>query len=153
MTMTPELLFRSFVPADQAAVRTLVLNGLGDHFGTIDETMNPDLDDIAGHYLAPGHRVLVAEREGKIVGSGILIEESPGIGRLVRMSVDKRLRGQGIGKRLVRRLIAEARERGYTRLLVETNDDWSDAIGLYLSCGFARFACGNGEVHMSLDLA
>jgi ribosomal protein S18 acetylase RimI-like enzyme len=147
-----DLRFRSFAPADQAAVRTLVLNGLGDHFGTIDETLNPDLDDIAGHYLAAGHRVLVAEKDGAIVGSGILIEEDAATGRLVRMSVDKRQRGQGIGKQLVQHLIASARARGYTRLLIETNDDWWDAIGLYRACGFTEFDRRDGEIHMSLDL-
>lgn len=148
-----DVIFRSFVPADQAAVRTLVLNGLGDHFGAIDETLNPDLDDIASHYLAAGHRVLVVEKNGEIVGSGILIEEDPTTGRLVRMSVDKRQRGHGIGKRLVRQLTEEARGRGYTRLLIETNDDWWDAIGLYTACGFTEFDRRDGEIHMALELS
>ena len=150
--MSDGITIRPFAPADQTATRRLVLNGLGDHFGHIDETMNPDLDDIETHYLRPGHRFVLAERDGTIVGTGALIEESPGTGRLVRMSVDRHHRGRGIGRALVDHLVAEARARGYRRVVIETNDDWWDAIGLYRACGFVEFACHSGDVHMALEL-
>jgi putative acetyltransferase len=114
--------------------------------------MNPDLDDIETHYLRPGHRFVLAERDGTIVGTGALIEKSPGTGRLVRMSVDRHHRGRGIGRALVTHLVAEARARGYHRVVIETNDDWWDAIGLYRACGFVEFACHSGDVHMALEL-
>jgi ribosomal protein S18 acetylase RimI-like enzyme len=133
-------------------VRRLVLAGLGDHFGAIDETMNPDLDDIALHHVGRGHCVVVAERDGELVGTGTLAAEGPGVGRLVRMSVDGRCRGQGIGRRLVAHLLEEARRRGYARVLVETNDDWCDAIGLYRACGFVEEARRDGEVHLGIGV-
>ena len=43
---------RPFTAADQDAVKDLVLAGLADHWGTLDPTLNPDLNDIAGHYAA-----------------------------------------------------------------------------------------------------
>lgn len=150
--MTDGITIRPFAPADQVATRRLVLNGLGDHFGQIDETMNPDLDDIETHYLLPGHRFVLAERAGTIVGAGALIEESQDTGRLVRMSVDRNSRGQGIGRSLVNHLVAEARTRGYRRVVIETNDDWWDAIGLYRACGFTEFDRHSGDVHMALEL-
>jgi ribosomal protein S18 acetylase RimI-like enzyme len=150
--LSDTLTIRDFAPTDQVATRRLVLAGLGDHFGVIDETMNPDLDDIATHYLAPGHRFVLAERDGTLVGTGALIEESPGTGRLVRMSVDRAHRGRGIGRALVNHLLAAARARGYRRVVVETNDDWWDAIALYRACGFTEFDRHDGEIHMWLDL-
>ncbi|MGH2558504.1 MAG: GNAT family N-acetyltransferase [Thermomicrobiales bacterium] len=149
---TATITLRPFAPRDQAAARRLILAGLGDHFGVIDETMNPDLDDIQRHYVDPGHLVVVAERDGALVGAGALIAEAPRTGRLVRMSVDRTCRGQGLGRRLVAHLIAAARARGYTRLLVETNDDWPDAIGLYRACGFVEEARRDGEIHMVMAL-
>lgn len=143
---------RDFRPDDQAIVRDLVLAGLGDHFGQIDETMNPDLDDIDGTYVATGGKVVVAEFAGAIVGAGTLIEEHPGVGRLVRMSVAKGQRGRGIGRGLVGHLLDEARRRGYGRVLVETTDDWQDAIGLYTACGFKTDGFRDGDIHMYLDL-
>jgi GNAT superfamily N-acetyltransferase/uncharacterized damage-inducible protein DinB len=150
--LSATLTIRDFTPRDQIVTRRLVLAGLGDHFGTIDETMNPDLDDIATHYLAPGHRFVLAERDGALVGAGALIEEAPDTGRLVRMSVDRAHRSQGIGRALVNHLLAEARTRGYRRVVIETNDDWRDAIGLYRACGFTEFDRRDGEIHMALEL-
>jgi ribosomal protein S18 acetylase RimI-like enzyme len=147
-----ELTIRPFQPADQEMARRLILAGLGEHFGFVDETMNPDLDDIHAHYVDPGHHFLLAEIDGQIIGTGALIEEAPQTGRLVRMSVDPNYRGRGIGKALVRYLMDVARERGYTRLLTETNDDWYDAIGLYRSCGFETEGFRDGDIHLALDL-
>jgi ribosomal protein S18 acetylase RimI-like enzyme len=148
-----QVTIRDFRPEDQPVVRALVLGGLGDHFGTIDETKNPDLDDIPTAYVAKGSKVIVAELGAEIVGAGTLIEEHPGIGRLVRMSVAKGQRGRGIGRNLVSYLLEEARRRGYRRVLVETTDDWQDAIGLYRACGFQTEGFRDGDIHMYLDLA
>jgi ribosomal protein S18 acetylase RimI-like enzyme len=151
-TTTDHLTIRPFEAADQKAARRLVLTGLEEHFGLIDETMNPDLDDIQTHYVDPGHTFVLAEIDGQIIGTGALIEEGPNTGRLVRMSVDANYRGRGIGKQLVRYLTDIARERGYTRLVTETNDDWYDAIGLYRACGFETVEYRDGDVHLALDL-
>jgi GNAT superfamily N-acetyltransferase len=146
------IVIRPFTVADQATTRALVLSGLADHFGTLDERMNPDLNDIAANYLGPGSTFVVAERDGEIVGCGALITEAPGTGRLVRMSVMRDHRGRGLGRALVNHLIAVARDRGDRRVVVETNDDWSDAIGLYLACGFRHYDHRDGDVHLDLDL-
>lgn len=149
---TEAITLRPFAPRDQAAARRLILAGLGDHFGVIDETLNPDLDDIQHHFVAPGGYFAVAERGGALVGAGALIEAAPRTGRLVRLSVARAERGRGLGRRLVAHLTQAARARGYTRLLVETNDDWPDAIGLYLACGFVEEDRRDGDMHLALDL-
>jgi GNAT superfamily N-acetyltransferase len=148
--MTPVI--RSFVPGDQQAVRSLILEGLGGHFGFIDETMNPDLDDIQATYLAAGACFVVAEIDGELAGTGALIEEEPGVGRLVRMSVSPANRGKGLGRALVNHLIDEAKMRGYHQVVCETNHDWHDAIGLYLACGFAEVGVWDGDRHFSKSL-
>jgi ribosomal protein S18 acetylase RimI-like enzyme len=147
-----EITIRPFRSEDQATVRRLVLAGLGDHFGTIDETMNPDLDDITASYVEQGAYVIVAECGGAIVGAGMLKVEVPGVGRLVRMSVAREMRGRGLGRKLVAELLDEARRRGYHRVLVETTDDWQDAIGLYRACGFQTEGFWDGDIHMYLNL-
>jgi GNAT superfamily N-acetyltransferase len=139
---------RPFNRADQAATRRLILAGLGDHFGAIDETLNPDLDDIATSYLDSGGAFVVAVAgDGRIIGTGGLIEERPGVGRLVRMSVDRSRRGEGIGRSLVTHLCYLAKERGYSLVVCETNDDWEDAIALYRTCGFRDFGKWNEDIH------
>jgi ribosomal protein S18 acetylase RimI-like enzyme len=149
----PSYVIRPFTATDQAAVRALVLAGLGDHWGFIDETLNPDLDDIAAAYpLETSLFLVVEDRTGELIGAGCLTEDDPSTGRLVRMSVASSARGQGIGRRLVHELETAARTRGYTRLVCETTEDWTDAVGLYRATGFTETGIHNGDRHFEKRL-
>ena len=145
---------RPFTPADQQAARALILEGLGERFGFIDETRNPDVDDIVAEYLAQGHLFLVAEdADGALVGTGALRFEPDGVTcQLVRVSVRRDLRRQGIARTLVEALLAEARARGRRRVWVETNAEWRDAIALYERLGFVVFARRDGLVFLERTL-
>ena len=147
-----DLLIRPFEAKDQEVARTLILEGLGEHFGNIDESLNPDLDDITASYIAQGHAFVVAQIDENLVGTGALIREDENIGRIARMSVRKQHRRRGVGRALTKHLIKMARGRGFKRLLVETNNDWDDAIGLYKHCGFIEYDLDDVSVHMGLDL-
>jgi ribosomal protein S18 acetylase RimI-like enzyme len=123
----------------------------------VDETLNPDIDDIVACYLDQGHLFLVALAAGEIVGTGALIfEDGRAVGgpagQLVRVSVSRDCRRLGLGRALVLRLIAAGRDRGLTCLWMETNDDWDAAIGLYRSCGFTEYDRRDGNIYMRLDL-
>ncbi len=143
---------RPFKPGDQQAVRALILAGLGEHFAAIDPTLNPDLDDIWTTYAAKGSCVLVAVNGSDLVGTGTLTRETADTGRIVRMSVAANQRRRGIGRLLVGELLREGREAGYTKIVLETNDDWHGAIRLYRSCGFRPYALRDGEIHLRIDL-
>jgi ribosomal protein S18 acetylase RimI-like enzyme len=144
---------RPFERGDQDAVRNLILAGLGEHFGRLDLTLNPDVDDIWANYPAKGHWFLVAVKDGKVVGCGALVREAPGVGRLARVSVDAAQRRQGIARRIAVELITIGRDAGFSKIVVETNDDWQAAIRLYEGCGFHPFDHRNGEIHMVLSLS
>ncbi len=142
------LSIRSFEPRDQDAARHLILAGLGEHFGWIDETRNPDLDDITANYIARGATFLIAEIDGQLVGTGALIAESADTGRIVRMSVSRLHRRKGIGRALVGQLLDVAKGKGFIQVRVSTDDGWEDAIGLYRHCGFSEYQRGERGVHL-----
>ena len=146
------LSIRPFTSADQVDVRALVLAGLQDHWGTLDPTLNPDLNDLSGWYGPLDGFTVVAEIAREIVGTGTMYRVDDQTGVLVRMSVSGSRRGKGIGKALVRSLVDEARARGYTRLICETTDTWQDAIALYLATGFTIVDQRNGDYHFELPL-
>jgi ribosomal protein S18 acetylase RimI-like enzyme len=149
----PASTIRPFMTSDQPAARALVLAGLGEHWGYIDETLNPDLDDIAAAYPPETSLFLVVEDPtGALIGAGCLTEDDPSTGRLVRMSVASSARGQGIGRRLVAELESAARQRGYRRLVCETTEDWADAVGLYLATGFTETGICDGDRHFEKQL-
>lgn len=128
-------LIRPFQPADQVEARLLILSGLVEHWGWLDETKNPDLDDIALTFAAGVF--LVAWREGRLVGTGGLLPASdPQTWQIVRMSVASGMRRLGLGRQILAALESEARQRGARRLILETTATWQDVIAFYLRCGF-----------------
>ena len=134
-------------------MKRLVNDGLGEHFGVVVESFNPDLDDIAAHYIADGHVFIVAEHAGTLAGTGGLLCEPDGTtGQVVRVSVRHDVRGQGIGSAIVEHLLAVARERGLRRIWMETNVDWITAIRLYEACGFREYARQDGLVFLEREI-
>jgi GNAT superfamily N-acetyltransferase len=118
----------------QAEVRGLILDGLGERWGTVDESLNPDLDDIASSYGAG--RVLVVLDEDRVVGTGAIMPRSLLIAEVLRMSVARSHRRRGVARLLVASLLDVARAWSVERVICETATEWTSAKQLYLSCGF-----------------
>ncbi len=160
MMTTLPIDLRPFHPADQPAVRALILEGLAARFGVLREDLNPDVNNIEAHYLHQGSTFLVAEADNQIVGCGALIAEhgSTHVARIVRVSVHPHYQQNGIGRTISQRLIKIAGERGFRQILVETNEDWQSALRLYQSLGFQEVFrhtdvnFGYVEIHMALNL-
>lgn len=56
--------------------------------------------------------------------------------------VDEKMRGQGIGKKLMEKLLEVARAKGLTEVLLFSADHRKAAIGLYTHLGFQRRQSG-----------
>jgi ribosomal protein S18 acetylase RimI-like enzyme len=127
---------RDVKPGDQEPVRELILDGMRERWGdAYDPSVNRDLDDISASYLDRGAEVVV-EIGGEIVATGTLQPDGDGRGRLVRMSVDRAHRRQGLGRRVVEELVERAFQRGMIEVVVLTDTLWTSALGFYRSCGF-----------------
>jgi GNAT superfamily N-acetyltransferase len=144
------IVIRPFRVEDQDAANSLILAGLVEHWGWLDPTMNPDLDDIASTY-ADGV-FLVALQGGQVVGTGALVPEAEGVGRIVRMSVHTHLRRQGVGARILQHLCEFARQAGYQQLVLETTSTWEDAVAFYEKHGFRAIGSWDGDTHFVLPL-
>ncbi len=132
-----------FQPSDQAAARALVLAGLVEHWGWLDETKNPDLLDISASYAAGCF--LVARQDGRLAATGALLPTAEAhTWQVVRMSVAAGLRRAGLGRQMLEALQREARQRGARRLVLETTAAWQEVIAFYLRCGFHMIPAPQG---------
>ena len=146
----PPLSLRPFRPNDQCAVKALILAGLKEHWGTLDPSLNPDLDDIATTYADA--TFLLACQGSRIVGTGVLKPRDTDAGEIVRMSVAADCRRRGIGRRILDALIADARDRGYARIILETTQTWAGAIAFYQNAGFEITHHQDGDVYFVMEL-
>ncbi len=140
-----------FRPADQSAAKALILDGLVEHWGFLDEGKNPDLEDIANHYAAGCF--LVAWQDDEIVGTGAFIPRSEQQVENVRMSVKKALRRHGIGRKILNELCQRASQAGYTEAILETTATWQEAIEFYLQNGFESTHSQDGNLYFRKKLA
>lgn len=86
--------------------------------------------------LDGGGRIFMAVRGEARVGCCALIPIAPAEYELAKMAVSPAERRQGIGRRLIEKVIAEAERMGATRLYLESNATLPGAVALYESMGF-----------------
>lgn len=89
-------------------------------------------------------RLLLARLHGQPVGMAALRPVNHLEADVKRLYVRPAVRGRGIGRALMLRLLADARAEGFSRLRLETLSFMKDAQALYADLGFADAPIGVG---------
>ncbi len=139
-----------FRPEDQQSAKALILAGMEERWGVLDESKNPDIDDIASSY-ADGV-FLVAWQDGEMVGTGAFRSLSDDTVEIVRMSVRREKRRQGIGREMLTELCWRAYRQGYKQAILETTARWRDAIAFYQAFGFEVTHQEANDLYFAMDL-
>ncbi len=126
---------RPFRPGDAAAFRALNEEWITRHF-TWEAEDQEVLSDPEHSILGKGGCIFLVEADAVPVGCVALTPLPDGAYELSKMAVSPRLRGQGLGRRLLAHAIDHARRVGAERLVLTTNIKLSNAIHLYESLGF-----------------
>jgi len=130
--------FRRAQPRDRDAVVALVFDTLRS-FGIDPEPHGLDADVMRfGDAADPRAAEFVAVLGEYIVGSVALHDRGDGTGHISKFFVAARVRGQGVGRKLLGLAVHDARERGLRELDLETRSQFEAAIHIYESTGWKR---------------
>ncbi len=152
------MILRTIEAADNpiiAKVIRTVLKEFGvDKPGTV--YTDPTTDALYELFQKENSCYFIAEENGEIIGGcGIYPTEGLPVGcaELVKIYMHKDFRKLGIGKHLMEKSIAAAKDLGYTLLYLETLPELHNAIDLYQKMGFQKIdhALGNSG-HFACDL-
>ena len=87
-------------------------------------------------FLPPAGRMLIARLFGEPVGCGGIRTLDPGVGEIKRMWLSPRVRGLGLGRRLLAELERTAAALKLRTVRLDTNGSLTEAIRLYHASGY-----------------
>lgn len=158
------ILIRIIQPSDNKDLASIVRNCLEEFGAARPGTVyfDPSTDRLFDVFQTKGSRYFTALSDGKIAG-GAGIFPSPGLPEdtceLVKMYLSPALRGKGLGKLLIEKSLAFAKEAGYKHVYIETLPELRKAMSVYEKFGFryldgpmgntGHFGC---DIWMLMDL-
>jgi N-acetylglutamate synthase-like GNAT family acetyltransferase len=105
-----------------------------------DETFEALVADILVRFIQKHdqdrERIWIAEIDGERVGSVMIVDAGENVAQLRLLLVEPWTRGRKIGRRLVDECTAFAREKGYRKLKLWTQNNLDHARQLYVKTGF-----------------
>ena len=141
---------RFIEPKDNVALAAVIRAALTEFGANKPGTVyfDPTTDQLFQLFETPGSVYYVAEKDNEIIGGcGIF----PTVGlpdktcELVKLYLAPSARGTGLGKALMLKAMAWAKEAGYEQVYLETMPELSNAVTMYEKLGYNRLtkALGN----------
>ena len=144
------LFIRTIQEHDNTALAKIIRNTLAEFKANKPGTVYFDdrTDHLFEEFKVAGSIYYVAEYNEEIIGGGGIYptENLPeGTCELVKFYLSTTARGKGIGKILLEKCIAAAKELGYAKIYLETMPELTIAIPMYEKLGFTYLPAAQGD--------
>ncbi len=149
------LIERGFRERDRAAIVALMREyeaGLG--VSLCFQGFEAEVAGLPGDYAPPGGEMLLARdaEQDWLMGCVALrpVPDVPDLVEMKRLYVRPAARGCGLGRKLARAAMEQARHLGYRRMCLDTLPSMTEAQALYRSLGFQLVGASNSEPQVLL---
>ncbi|SDN33531.1 GNAT family N-acetyltransferase [Acetanaerobacterium elongatum] len=106
------------------------------NFNLCFQSFEKELQELLKRYAPPEGALILADADGKTAGCVAMHRLDGDICEMKRLYVRETYRNAGLGKRLVKAVIASAKNAGYKYIRLDTLSSMKAAQRLYLSLGF-----------------
>ena len=131
------VLIRKICSRDTSQVKQLIRGILDKEFTSEHQAHgSPDLDDPVQYYGGQKDIFLVAEKDGVIIGTVAIKEDTPDTALLRRIFLNKAFRGKGYGEKLLQKAMAFCFEQQYQNVTFRGTAAMKAALQLCLKEGF-----------------
>lgn len=98
-----------------------------------------ELKTLPGKYAPPEGRLYIVKFDDNYSGCIALRKLENGICEMKRLYLREKIRGKGIGRKLVEKIINDAKEIGYDKMRLDTiKDKMPNAVDMYERYGFVK---------------
>lgn len=136
----------------------LLVTGEPSFKGYLDiQGFDAEIKDVKEKYGLPWGRLYLAYYDGELAGCIGLKKMDEQNCEMKRLYVRPEFRGKKIGSRLVEKILADAKDIGYSHMLLDTLPFLEAALHMYKKYGFYEIECYNNNpldnaIYMKLDL-
>ena len=123
-----------------------------ERFFRLEEADLKALDHPEEYIIQRGGHILLAQHQGRVVGTCALIKMDDDSYELAKMAVSPAAQGLGFGLLLGEAAIAKARSLGARRLYLESNTKLGPALSLYHKLGFRKTIAGAPSPYERADI-
>ncbi len=121
------------------------------------QNYDEELEHLDIKYGSPDGRLYIAFYDRELAGCIGLRKIDEWNCEMKRLYVRPAFRGRNIGSKLIQQIIKDAKEIGYTYMLLDTLPFLKSAIHMYKACGFYEIPSYNNSpmdtsIYMKLDL-
>jgi putative acetyltransferase len=141
--MSSPIIIRQIELRDNEALAKVIRTALAEFGANKPGTVyfDPTTDHLFELFQVPGAVYFIAEQAGNLLGGGGIYPTN-GLPdktcELVKLYLDAAARGTGLGKQLLLKAMAWAKENGYNQVYLESMPELAKAVSIYENVGFTR---------------
>jgi putative acetyltransferase len=136
-----QITIREIESRDNAELANIIRTSLAEFGANKAGTVYFDntTDHLYELFREPGSVYFVAEQHGKLLGGAGIFPSAglpEGTCELVKMYLTREARGKGLGRSMIDKCLAFAKDSGYNQVYIETMPELRKAVSVYEKFGF-----------------